>query len=321
MHGKIVSRCVASVVAGLAVCIVAGCATDSTQRRPYLLRENLDNAKRHLEQKDQEEAAQIYQAVLLADTANAEAKAGLAGIPSYDASLMQPSLLGKNLCRRPKRDGIGWWIALYPLNRMLDILDVVSFHVGLEGGALADVHMTHAAQLEAGACGGMQLGWWHGRNLAVGSGNVAGFALGPFNCEGEGFTRVGTRGAATRSYSLVTMSRPTDYVYQRYRDYWGIGARATVLAVGAEVELHPVEFADALCGFFFVDFLRDDLGRTRGLKLNDADLEAVEELLNSLSAEELRRGLRGRAVQAPSSALPPATESVQAKPVAEPPAK
>jgi hypothetical protein len=292
----------------LAGCVLmAGCATERAQRRPYLVQENLDNAKRHLAQQRTEEAAQIYQVVLLAEPGQAEAKAGLASIPQYDDSILRPGLLGKNLCRRPRRDGVGLWIALYPVNRVLDVMDVVSFHVGLEGGVLADVHATRAMQAGAGAGGGMQVGWWHRRNLAVGSAHAAGFELGPFNVEGEGFTRAGTGGAATRSYSVVGMSRPTDYVYQRYRDYWGVGGRVIALIVGTEVELHPVEVADALGGFFFIDFLRDDLGRTRGLDLTSADQEAMEDLLNSLSPSEMRARLRGRTT--PSRVAPPMTDS------------
>lgn len=281
----------------VAGCVLTGCATDRSQRRPYLVQENLDNAKRHLAQKKTEEAAQIYQVVLLAEPGNADAQSGLASIPKYDGSILRPSLLGKNLCRSPRRDGVGLWIALYPVNRILDVMDVVSFHVGLEGGALADVHATRIVQAGAGAGGGMQLGWWHRRNLAVGSGHAAGFELGPFNVEGEGFTRAGTGGAASRSYSVVGMSRPTDYVYQRYRDYWGVGGRVIAGIVGAEAELHPVEVVDALCGFFFIDFLRDDLGRTRSLDLSDPDLEAMEDLLNSMTSAEIRERLRGRTIR------------------------
>lgn len=247
--------------------------------------------------------------MLLADPTNAEAMSGLESIGSYDTGIIQPSLLGKNLCRRPKSKGIGWRIALYPVNRVLDMLDVVSFHAGLEGGVLADVHVTHALQAEAGASGGMQVGWWQGRNLALGSGNVAGFALGPFNCEGEGFTRVGTRGAATRSYSLVTMSRPTGFAYQRYRDYWAIGGRVTAGVAGAGVELHPVELVDALCGFLFIDFLRDDLGHTRGMNLNSADIAAIEDLPSTLPSDELRKNLSGRHTPLPAAETQAGMES------------
>ncbi len=145
----------------------------------------------------------------------------------------------------------------------------------------------------------MQLGWWQKRELAVGSGNVAGAALGPFSVEGEGHTRAGTRGAGSKKFALVCLNRPSDYIYQRSRDYWGIGARAVGLIVGVEVELHPVELADALCGFFFLDFLRDDIGRTRPLRLKRAEIEAMEDLIGTLSPSELRARMRGRAIAPP----------------------
>jgi len=299
----IISRCVIPIN-GLMMCLlISGCAMGSAQRLPYLVRENLDNAKRHLEQNNLEEAAQIYQAVLLADPKNAEAMSGLKYIGSYETGIIQPNLLGKNLCRHPKRKSNRLRLTLYPVNRILDLLDVVSFHAGLEGGVLADVHATHAVQAQAGASGGVQVGWWQGRNLAVGSGNVAGFALGPFNCEVERCMRVGTRGAETQSYFLVTMGRPTDLVYQRYRDYWGIGGRVTAFIAGAGLELHPVELVDALCGFLFIDFLNDDLGHTRKLKLNSADIAAMEDLLNTLSPDVLRNNLSYRHMPVSNAAI------------------
>jgi len=302
--------------------LTTGCATIRSQQLPYLIRENLDNARRHLAQKNNEEAAQIYQAVLLADPLNAEARTGLDGIPSYDAKIMKPTVLGTNYCRRPKRDvSRRLRLAMYPLNRVLDALDVFSFHVGLEGGVLADAHLTHAMQLQAGGSGGMQLGWWQGRNLAAGSAYTSGFALGPFNCENEGFTRAGTRGAAAKNFSLVNMGRPTDFVYQHYRDYWGIGARVTAAIVGFEAEFHPLELADAMAGFFFVDFLRDDIGETRNLKLNDAERDAIDELINTVPAPVLRKRLAGRksVVFEPAPAGAPAPGETIAPPRSPPP--
>ena len=52
-----------------------------------------------------------------------------------------------------------------------------------------------------------------------------------------------------------------DAVYQGDRDYWAVGARATALVVGAEARVHPLELADALAGFVFIDFLRADTPR------------------------------------------------------------
>jgi len=221
------SRILANLaLAAVLLPLCVSCATDRSQRRPYLIQENLDNAKRHMEKGNQEEAAQIYEAVLLAEPTNAVAKAKLDDIPKFSRNIMAPSALGKNLTRRP--DAKGFWkrVVAYPINRVLDVLDIVSFSAGPQGGAYLDLHLTHAAQVAVGAGGGMEVGWSQPRNLALGSVNMTGFALGPWGAEGEGHTRIGLRGGEVCGYSVVGLSRPTEYAYQKYRDYWGIGVRA-----------------------------------------------------------------------------------------------
>ena len=80
---------------------LASCAAETRQRRPYLIAENVDNAARHLASGQTEEAAQIYQVVLLADPRNEEARAGLASIGKYERSVLEPRILGKTLVRDP----------------------------------------------------------------------------------------------------------------------------------------------------------------------------------------------------------------------------
>ena len=259
------------------------CSVNRDQRRPYLIMENMDNAARHLEQGQKEEAAQIYQVVLLADPSNAEAQEALDSIADYDRSIAQPSRLGKNLVKNPKTESDLLWFLFYPVNRVLDVLDVVSVSAGLQGGFYLDGHVTRGAQASFGAAGGMQMGWWQKRELAVGAGHFAGTALVPISVEGEGCTRIGTRGIRNASFSVVGLNEPTDYVYQEHRDYWGVGFRIVALVAGAEFEFHPVELADAVSGIFFVDFLRDDIGRTKPLRLSRADTEAMEDLMATMS--------------------------------------
>lgn len=268
------------------------CAADRSQRRPYLIAENVDNAGRHLAAGRTEEAAQIYQLVLMADPRNEEARAALASIGQYEPSILEPRLLGTNLVRAPKRESATLWLVMYPVNRILDILDVVSVHVGLEGGLYADAHATHALQAAAGAGGGAQLGWWQKRELAIVSGHVAGVALLPFSFEVESNSRAGTRGGREVDFGVAGLNSPLDLPYQRYRDYWGVGGRVVAVLVGAGAEVHPIELVDAILGFVFVDFLRDDVGRTRSLRLTPADREAMEDLLGTLSAGEIRAGIK-----------------------------
>jgi hypothetical protein len=155
------------------------------------------------------------------------------------------------------------WVAMYPVNRALDVLDIVSVSAGLGGGAYANAHVTRAVQVGLGAGGGVDAGWWQDRELGVGTDYIAGAAFGPWMAETEGRSRAGTAGVHTDRLAVQGPCTPTDPVHRVHRDYWGIGARVIALLVGAEVEVHPVEIADAVCGFFLVDFRRDDIGNRR----------------------------------------------------------
>ena len=277
-----------------AMVFMTGCVSNSVQRRPYLIRENLDNAARQMQEHNKEEAAALYKVVLLVSPTNSEARAGLASTGSAGIDILTPSLLGINKSRRPTHDGVGWRIAMYPVNRVLDICDCFSFRAGLGFGLMADVHLTRAAQLMLGGTGGMELGWRERRDLFAGFGTDVGVGWGPFSEEVESSSSFGTDGVKARTFSVTGMSHPTDPAYQFCRDYWAVGGRVTAAVATVGAEIHPVELADALAGFFFVDFLNDDIGHTRGMKLTSADFDAARDLFNTLKGSETRAALRGR---------------------------
>ncbi len=295
VYGSILMR-KAKWVLLLALPLLISCASSKRQRRPYLIDENLDNAARHLQAGEEEEAAQIYRVVLFADPTNTQARQELQALGGCERCIIEPSLLGQNLTKYPDRDSSTLWLVCYPVNRILDVLDIVTLQFGPQGGIYADAHATYAVRAAAGAGGGAEIGWSQKRELAAGSGHVCGLALGPFSAEGSGMTRVGTCGARNVSHSEAGLNRPSGFAYQRHRDYWSVGMRAIILIVGAHVEIHPVEAADAVTGVFFVDFLRDDIGSTQGLELTAADIEAMEALLCTLTPEERRARMRGRHV-------------------------
>ena len=288
----------ASLIVG-AFAFITGCAS-TAQRRPYLVRENLDNAARHLQNGDKDEAAALYQVVLVVEPTNAEARSGLDKTGSSEIDLLTPNMLGVNKSRRPRTSSIALRIVAYPLNRVLDVFDCVGFRLNLGFGVLGELHLTRAVQAMAGGCGGLDVPlacWRESRDWFTGFGTDVGMGLGPFSAEAESSTSIGTDGAKARTFSVAGVAHPTDHVYQYYRDYWAVGGRVFAAIVGVGVEIHPIEVVDALAGFFFVDFLNDDIGHTRGTKFNRADLDATEDLLNSLPASEMRAHMRGRTTE------------------------
>ena len=75
------------------------------------------------------------------------------------------------------------WIATYPVNRVLDVLDVVSVSVGPGGGLYADVHATRAAQLSLGIAADVGVGWWYQRELGLSAEAIYGAGFGPWSAE------------------------------------------------------------------------------------------------------------------------------------------
>lgn len=268
------------------------CATGNPERRPYLITENLDRADKHLIAGRVREAADMFHVVLLAEPDNRRATQGLTASGVTTGTTALPTLLGVNERRALAQPSLAWAIGFYPVNRLLDLADVVSFHVGLEGGVMADAHLTRALQLGLGGGGGLQLGWWQKRDLGLGVGHAGEIALLPYSVANQGFARLGTGGLRSNSYNVVGLNTPAAPAFQRQADYWGCGVQAIVLLLGVSVEFHPVELADALGGFFLIDFLHDDVGQTVPLQLDRNDRAAMQNLIDTLSPAEIQQNLK-----------------------------
>ncbi len=187
--------------------------------------------------------------------------------------------LGSNFRRRMPADRSVLGAALlYLPDRVLDLLDVLSFdvHVGL--GAFANVHVTRALQLGAGARGVVGFGWHDHRSLGLQTQAEAGIVAVGLGAEGYGGTLAGTSGIVSGGEGLAGLHRPSNPLYQQYRDYWAIGAAVTVVFVGVDFDLHPVELVDAVLGFATIDILNDDFARTTGMRINSVDRELLAEL-------------------------------------------
>jgi hypothetical protein len=84
----------------------------------------------------------------------------------------------------------------------------------------------------------------------------------------------------------VGMHRPTDTVYQTFRDYWAVGFDFTYIAFGFDFDVHPVQLGDWIVGFAGVDFLHDDFAGTRGLELSGQDEQLIRRIYSILSSPE-----------------------------------
>jgi len=190
------------------------------------------------------------------------------------------SALGINRRRRVERDtNVLVRLLLWAPNRVFDLLDVVTFdvHVGL--GAYANVHATRALQAGAGLRGIFGLGSHDQRIVGLSTeadAGVAVLALGTETASGSAFGFPG--GMATGADTMAGLHKPSNEMYQNFRDYWAVGFGATAGLAGANVDLHPVQVVDLLLGVLFIDFARDDYGTTRGLNFDRLDWELMRSL-------------------------------------------
>ena len=154
---------------------------------------------------------------------------------------------------------------LYLPNRLLDITDMVSASVGvpllpklLVARPLhVNAHLTRAAQLGLGASDSIvNVGKGFRRRCLPWVNGVREVSAGPVAmCH---YTMdVGGEDLDFRKAGILT---PGDRPFaEGFMDYWAVGLEAAVLPVAAKVEIHPVEIADALLGFFLIDLSGDDL--------------------------------------------------------------
>jgi hypothetical protein len=263
----------------LVLAVLCACAPlRSPQEVSDRLSQALISAKRYAELGQQAEAIQLVHAVEKVDPEYpglAEVRASLTGGEDLSAK----PLLGSNKSMRPKAErSVAARVALYLPDRILDLLDVVSFEAHFGPGAFADVHATRGLQAAAGLRSVAGLGLHEHRSLGLQTKAEAGVnALAVGGLATAGAT-VGTSGVQTGSDGILGFHSPTDELYQEYRDYWAVGASVTTVLVGAEVDFHPVQVVDFLAGLLTIDFLNDDFATTRGLQMSDLDQALLVEL-------------------------------------------
>lgn len=151
-------------------------------------------------------------------------------------------------------------LAFYLPNRILDALDMFSVELGFGptarcelmatewvkggGGVGATARVVKSYNRQYGFC--LQNGWYW-QFVTVGATEI---------------DRVdGTRWVQDFRESYVGVPSPEDRIFNMYtgaRDFWRIGG-ALGLGVEAEVYLDPVDIADFVTGWFFIDLKGDDI--------------------------------------------------------------
>lgn len=162
------------------------------------------------------------------------------------------------------KEGIDWGekIMFYLPNRILDALDLFSLNIGAGLKAEARLMATRLADVGAGVdFKSVKLYKDHNRRYGVGF--EEGWFWSMIFVGEEDYSLLEASGLvepyAEARAGVPSVVRRVYNVFDGPRDYWAIGGSLGFL-IDANVYIHPVEWADFVLGFFFIDLKNDDLG-------------------------------------------------------------
>jgi hypothetical protein len=245
-------------------------------------------AEGHLEDGNPSEAAELLGAVLAANPDDLRAREIYEWLATDTDSSWAHPYLGMNYARRAEIARPLWArVLLYLPDRLLDLTDVLSLDLHLGPLLYGNVHLTRVAQVGAGARGVTGFGLHERRSLGMRDQVDSGLTLMALGADSMSTTLNGTSGIFGYAGNLAGLHQPWDEPYQQIRDYWALGGALTVIFVGIDLDLHPLQIADFLAGWLTVDFLNDDFARTRSLLLSRYERELMSDL-----AEVARRRAR-----------------------------
>lgn len=284
MAARHAPRSVLASVAGLLL-LAGACATPVPPHEVERLADaTLEAAEGHLRDGNPAEAGYLTEAVLRADPGNPRAESLLARIEAGGPILREPLLGSNQPLRAPTRRSPAVRALLYLPDRLLDLADVASLDLHLGFGLYANVHATRALQAALGVRGVTGVGWHERRSLGLREQEDTGLVLVAFGAESTSGRTSGTSGIFSWAETLAGLQDPRDVLYQEVRDYWALGGAATVLVLGLDFDLHPLQVADFAAGWVGVDFLRDDFASTRALSLTRHEKELLRDLQEAASA-------------------------------------
>lgn len=270
----------ARILLAVGALLLGACAHDrDPERIGDLLSHSLLAAQNHHARALDAEAAALLEAVATVDPAYPGLGELRASLDPRAAVGMRRGLLGMNRKLRPEAFRPIWArVLLWLPDRALDLMDVVTFELHTGVGIFADAHATRAVQLAAGARSIDGFGLHDHRSLGMRSQGEVALAAGMAGAQSYASGIVGTSGVYGAADGFAGLHEPGDPLYQSFRDYWAIGASATVGMFGAEFDFHPVQLADFVAGWLGIDFLRDDFAHTRALMLDRVDRQRIAEL-------------------------------------------
>ncbi|EMF89698.1 hypothetical protein LEP1GSC005_2474 [Leptospira santarosai str. ST188] len=230
------------------------------------------------------EAANLLWQILQINPEDKKVKSLFDSLPTeVKSSFSEPKIFGYNKAHRvPVDPSVGERILWYIPDRILDILDVVSFNLNYGPQIGFGVWVTRAVQVVAYTGANAGFGWYQKRQLGGHAESSAEIVIGPVGASAIAASKVGTGGIESTSRAIF-FHTPYHDLYQEYRDYWSYGAKLGVLFAGFEVEVHLVEIADLLLGIFTFDFLNDDFAKSSRFKYTNLQKQNFKTFANTIT--------------------------------------
>jgi len=272
------------MVVGICLLIVgSGCKSFDKEVYSRSFEQIKESADKHMESGKHAQVVVLSQALLDAEPGHEQASKlhsqALAANPKLSI-LTKQGILGSNLNRRIPREGFPLLgrIVLWPLNVALDLVDLITVEVGPCLGVGVDVNLTDAFSVGAQVSAGEVMIGLNRRNLSVRATVDDFLEVLPIESRAFAEARAYTAGAYAVTYANVGVKAPSNQIYQRARDYWGLGVSAEAGLLAVKAGLHPVELWDLLGGIFLMDPLNDNLGASTSVELNSLEKDALKRL-------------------------------------------
>ncbi len=176
------------------------------------------------------------------------------GMTSFD---LGPPTIKKNT------DNLWDKVILYVPNRLLDLGDIVDISLGFGPIIKANVWITRYCAYGAGIGGSAQIGKWYNRQYGTRLESTWNASFMMLTAEN---TEITNSLSEVQKYYLYNIGIPSlkDNVYNLRtgpRDIFSIGIQAAAF-IELNVEIHPLEILDFICGIFFIDLKGDDINLT-----------------------------------------------------------
>lgn len=266
--------------------LCSGCArklsADAYDRNYALLK---DAAEKHLASGEYGAAYVLSRVLLDSDPGDSRAieirQEAIAQKPTL-AKLDSRKVLGSNFAMRETRNiSTTGKVLLWPVNFFTDLLDIITVEVGVCLGVGAKAQVTDAAAAGAQISAGQTTIGFRNRHPGVRASIENFLDILPIQLRALAETAAGTHGVYALSYGGAGTKWPKARPYQQARDYWSIGAQAEAGIIAANVEVHPIQLWDWITGLVFFDSLNDNIGPTKGIRLDSVEKEVIKSLLTN----------------------------------------